>query len=85
MAPCNSVRLDSVLSLCSVFSDPLCRTGHPQLMAVVRRLGMRTGKSKGAKNLVIECQVRSLVRRPVRTPYDYLAGIQHGYLYNSMA
>lgn len=30
-------------------------------MSIVRKLGMRTGKSKRAKDLVIECQVRSLV------------------------
>jgi hypothetical protein len=32
-------------------------TGHPRLMKVVRSIGMRTGKAKGNKDLVLECQV----------------------------
>lgn len=36
------------------------RTGHPRLMSVVRKLGMRTGSSRSAKNVVLECQVSML-------------------------
>jgi hypothetical protein len=54
-------------------------------MSVVRKLGMRAGKSKGAKDVVIECQVRTLVRHRVRTRNDYVTGIQYGYLYDAMA
>lgn len=37
--------------------DPWGRTGHPRLMAAIRKLRMRTGKAKDAKELVLECQV----------------------------
>jgi len=36
------------------------QTGHPRLMSVVRKLGMRTGTTKSAKDLVLECQGSSL-------------------------
>ncbi|KAF8800390.1 phospholipase D/nuclease [Phlegmacium glaucopus] len=36
------------------------QTGHPRLMAAVRKLGMRTGTSKQAKPLLLECQGSSL-------------------------
>jgi len=35
-------------------------TGHPRLMAAVRKLGLRTGKSKQRKDLMLECQGSSL-------------------------
>uniref|UniRef100_A0A8H7XX75 Phospholipase D/nuclease n=1 Tax=Psilocybe cubensis TaxID=181762 RepID=A0A8H7XX75_PSICU len=34
--------------------------GHPRLMFVVRKMGMRTGTAKSAKNLAIECQGSSI-------------------------
>ncbi|PPQ68438.1 hypothetical protein CVT25_007831 [Psilocybe cyanescens] len=34
--------------------------GHPRLMFVVRKLGMRTGAAKSTKNLILECQGSSL-------------------------
>ncbi|KAF8961659.1 tyrosyl-DNA phosphodiesterase-domain-containing protein [Flammula alnicola] len=36
------------------------QTGHPRLMSAVRKLGMRTGAGKRAKDLVLECQGSSL-------------------------
>ncbi|KDR78204.1 hypothetical protein GALMADRAFT_245252 [Galerina marginata CBS 339.88] len=36
------------------------QTGHPRLMSVVRKLGMRTGTAKSAKEVVLECQGSSL-------------------------
>ncbi|KAF8900465.1 tyrosyl-DNA phosphodiesterase-domain-containing protein [Gymnopilus junonius] len=36
------------------------RNGHPRLMSVVRKMGMRTGNAKAAKDLVLECQGSSI-------------------------
>ena len=37
-------------------------TGHTRLMKAVRDTGLRTGKGRAAKDLVIECQVFTLPR-----------------------
>ncbi|KAF9480645.1 phospholipase D/nuclease [Pholiota conissans] len=36
------------------------QTGHPRLMSVVRKLGMRTGEGSHAKDLILECQGSSI-------------------------
>ncbi|KAF9529923.1 tyrosyl-DNA phosphodiesterase-domain-containing protein [Crepidotus variabilis] len=36
------------------------QTGHPRLMTIVRKIGMKTGQAKGAKDVVLECQGSSL-------------------------
>ncbi|KAF8182897.1 tyrosyl-DNA phosphodiesterase-domain-containing protein [Pholiota molesta] len=36
------------------------QTGHPRLMSVVRKLGMRTGEGRRAKDLILECQGSSI-------------------------
>ncbi|KAJ3502585.1 hypothetical protein NLJ89_g8817 [Agrocybe chaxingu] len=36
------------------------QSGHPRLMSVIRKIGMRTGTAKTAKNLILECQGSSL-------------------------
>ncbi|KAF8547998.1 phospholipase D/nuclease [Imleria badia] len=36
------------------------QTGHPRLMKAVRDLGLRTGKGKAARELVLECQGSSI-------------------------
>ncbi|KJA22168.1 hypothetical protein HYPSUDRAFT_41333 [Hypholoma sublateritium FD-334 SS-4] len=36
------------------------QTGHPRLMSVVRKIGMRTGEGSRAKNLILECQGSSM-------------------------
>ncbi|KAG5650353.1 hypothetical protein H0H81_012545 [Sphagnurus paluster] len=36
------------------------KAGHPRLMNAVRNMGMRTGKGRGSKNILIECQGSSL-------------------------
>lgn len=38
------------------------QTGHTRLMKAVRDLGLRTGKGKAARDLVLECQVESSTR-----------------------
>ncbi|KAF4611889.1 hypothetical protein D9613_003755 [Agrocybe pediades] len=40
--------------------DKVIQTGHPRLLAAVRKMGMRTGRSQSAKDVVLECQGSSL-------------------------
>lgn len=40
-------------------------TGHMRLMKAIRDTGLRTGKGKAAKDLVIECQVSNILSSSV--------------------
>ena len=39
----------------------LGRTGHTRLMTVVRRMSLNTGNGKKSKDVVIECQVSTII------------------------
>lgn len=55
------IKYDSVILFPSSFGlhmfSVFFRTGHPRLMAVVRKMAMRGAKGKGSKELILECQV----------------------------
>jgi hypothetical protein len=58
-------------------------TGHARLMKAVRDVGLRTGKGKAAKDLVIESQVCLTSSIPLRED-SYCVGLEYRNLLGPM-